>query len=139
MNIHSAEEFLIAKAFAKADSAAVQQRDPLRMSVELPLSAIAAAQLGIRVFPVFVASKFAADSRIKERISEATCDLAKLEELAAEKPPFWAIATGPGSVFVIRKEGELGEAALQILSRCRSSTSTATPSSGDPQRAGWFV
>lgn len=107
------EEFLRLAAARKSRAVPPAQNQP-RGRAELSDAVRAAASRGLRIFPVFETSKYAADSRIKERINDATCDLEKLEEFAAQEPAFFAIATGSG-VFAVEMAGELGEAAFNEL------------------------
>lgn len=75
-----------------------------------------AANRGWRIFPVPPASSLHA-SLTRDRIAEATNDLAVLEELAELNPSCrWGLATGKASrVFVLEMEGGLGSAALNRL------------------------
>ena len=118
MNFHSAEDFIIANAFLNHAKSTAVQPNPLRQSAELPANVGTGANRGLRIFPISHSSRYAATTLIKARIGEATSDLDRLAELAAEAPAGWAFATGPepdAGVFVVEMEGELGANAFNSL------------------------
>jgi hypothetical protein len=118
MNFHSAEDWLLSNAFHNQAKSIAVQPNPLRNSAELPANIADGANRGLRIFPVFQTSKYAAYPLITARIGDATSDLAGLAEFAAEDPAGWAFATGPepdAGVFVVEMEGRLGANAFNDL------------------------
>jgi len=107
------EEFLREHERRAQSSAATRPScDPAHQRATMRYAAIQ----GWRIFPVPQASSLHA-SMTRDRIGEATNDLAALEELADLNPGCrWALATGQASgVFVLEVEGGLGRAALGRL------------------------
>jgi hypothetical protein len=107
------EEFLREYERRPQSSAATRPScDPAQQRAAMRYAAIH----GWRIFPVPQASSLHA-SMTRDRIGEATNDLAALEELAdLNSGCRWALATGQASgVFVLEMEGGLGSAALGRL------------------------
>ena len=109
MNFHSAEDFLLANALHNRTKSITVQQNSRSSSTELPANIVEGANRGLRIFPVFQTSRFAACKLLKARIGEATSDLDRLAEFAAEDPAGWAFVSGPeAGIFVVEMDGELG-------------------------------
>lgn len=81
----------------------------------------AAANRGLQVFPV---SDYARVSRQPNLlIAEASCDIARLEEMAAEYRT-WRIAIGPSGLCVLRTDGPVGRSSLASLIEDQGDCST---------------
>ncbi len=113
MNFHSAEDFLLTNNQAKFTTIL---QNSLRDSAELPSIVADGAKRGLRIFPIYQTSKYATSSLIKARIGDATNDVVRLEEFAAENPAGWAFATRPDAgVFATEMEEEYGIDAFNGL------------------------
>jgi len=81
------------------------ERPTLVFSAQLPAYVRYAAQEGFRVFLVLTSSRRSEAS--KALIGEATCDLARLEELASQNPDAqFGLATGAG-IMAVEMEGDV--------------------------------
>ena len=83
----------------------------------------ATANRGLKVFPV---PDFARFSGYPEQlIAEATCNVARLEELAEEYSTFsWRVAIGPSGLCVLRTDGPVGRSSLAVLTEDQADCST---------------
>jgi hypothetical protein len=99
----------------------------------LPEAVRQAARSGWRIFPVNLLAK--ATARPDLLIGEATSDLSRLEELAAEYPGCdWRVAVGPSSLCILQLGGQLGRNAFAALSREQGECLTLQAERGD---AAW--
>lgn len=83
----------------------------------------ATANRGLKVFPV---PDFARFSGYPEQlIAEATCDVARLEELAEEHWTIsWRVAIGPSGLCALQTDGPVGRSSLAVLTEDQTDCST---------------
>jgi len=105
---------------AKANHARFELHPDLRQAVNR----------GLRIFPVTEIAKLTGQP--DQLIGEATCDVSRLEELAAEYPfCLWSVALGPSNLCVLRVYGYRGRASLATLSQHEEDTLTLRAECGD--------
>jgi hypothetical protein len=96
-------------------SAALTSSTNHRHSI-LPEEVRQAANLGWRIFPVSPLAKLMGNRDLL--IGEATCDVSRLEEFAAEYPSCeWRVAVGPSSLCVLQVVGPEGRNSFAALSQ----------------------
>jgi hypothetical protein len=96
----------------------------------LPEEVRQAANLGWRIFPVCPLAKLLGNRDLL--IGEATCDVSRLEELAAEYPSCeWRVAVGPSSLCVLQVVGPEGRNSFAALSQEQGESLTLQSRRGD--------
>lgn len=80
----------------------------------LPEGVRQSANRGWRIFPVTQLGELTRNSDLL--IGEATCDIFRLEELAAEyRPTGWRVAIGPSQLCVLQLDGQQGKCSFAAL------------------------
>lgn len=103
----------------------------------LPEEVRQAANLGWRIFPVSPLAKLMGNPDLL--IGEATCDVYRLEELAAEYPSCgWRVAVGPSSLCVLQIAGPEGRNSLASLSSDQGECLTLQARRGDTAAWAYF-
>lgn len=93
-----------------------------------------AANRGWHVFPVSPLAKFTAQPDLL--IDEATSEISRLEELAAEYPMCgWRVAVGPSSLCILQLDGQGGRNSFAALNQDQGECLTLQAREGDTARA----
>jgi hypothetical protein len=103
----------------------------------LPEEVRQAANLGWRIFRVSPLAKLMGNRDLL--IGEATCDVSRLEQFAAEYPSCeWRVAIGPSSLCVLKVVGPGGRNSLAALSQDEGECLTLQSRRGDTAWAFFF-
>jgi hypothetical protein len=96
----------------------------------LPQEVREAANLGMLIFPVSQVAKLTGNPNLL--IGEATCEICRLEELAAKYWPYeWRVAIGPSSLCVLQLAGPEGRSSYAALSQDEGECFTLQAHRGD--------
>jgi len=96
----------------------------------LPEEVRQAANRGWHVFPISPLAKFTAQPDLLFRC--ATCEVSRLDELAAAYPPCgWRVAVGPSSMCILQLEGEVGRNSFAALNQDQGECVTLQACQGD--------
>lgn len=99
-------------------------------SVTVPEELRQAADRDWRLFPVSPLAMFTAQPDVL--ISEATCEISRLEEFAAEYPLCgWRVAVGPSSLCILQLEGQVGKDSFAALCADQGECLTLQARQGD--------
>lgn len=129
----SIEAFLSDLARRQSSSFAAFTSEQLKHHPALPDAVRQAANLGWQIFPVSPLAKLKGDPDLL--IAEATSDICRLEELAAEYPLCdWRVAIGPSSLCILEVSGAPGRNSLAVLSQEEGDCLTLQAQRGD---AAW--
>ncbi len=125
----SLEDFFFEKYGPSSPSTAFTSLTGNRSST-LPEEVRQAANRGWHVFPVSPLAKFTAQPNLL--ISEATSDICRLEEFAAEYPLCgWRVAIGPSSLCILQLDGQVGKNSFAALSADQGECLTLQAHLGD--------
>ena len=129
----SVEQFLSERYGPNSPFASTTTRQYTRRSL-LSKEARQAANLGWRIFPVPLIAKLNGNPDLL--IGDATCDISRLEELAAEYYPVcgWRIAVCPSSLCILQLDGPLGRNSFAALAQDEGECLTLQAGRGD---AAW--
>ena len=123
------EDYFLEK-FGPGSPSTASTSSPGNLSLGLPEEVRRVANRGWHVFPVSALAKFTAQPDLL--IGEATSEISRLDEFAAEYPLCgWRVAVGPSSLCILRLQGQEGRSSFVALSADQGECLTLQAHQGD--------